>query len=192
VIDSSAVQDRAFPWHAFRLNIVGELYFSTTYQLATAWDENGQCAFSGSGDGTIFYPGIPSIIGGTRDIPIESLRMKMIREGMEDYEYLNLVAKKDHSKALEIAKNLFPHTYESDQSPEELQRARDLLFEILDEGGTKDTDQDGVPDYADSCPSQRGTISFLKGCPLRFVLKPYWSRFRGIFSSYPNSNQPRN
>ena len=31
----------------------------------------------------------------TRDIPIESIRLKLIREGMEDYEYLALLAKLD-------------------------------------------------------------------------------------------------
>ncbi len=132
VIDSSAVQDRAFPWHAFRLRLSGELYFETTYQLKTAWDADGQCAFSGSGDGTVFYPGTPAKIGGTKDIPIESIRMKMIREGMEDYEYLALVAKKDPAKAKAIADGLFPHTYDSAKPPKALEDARHQLFVLLD------------------------------------------------------------
>ncbi|HVY49114.1 MAG TPA: glycoside hydrolase domain-containing protein, partial [Minicystis sp.] len=124
VIDSSAVQDRAFPWHAFRLDVSGELYFDSSYQLTTAWDDDGQCAFSGSGDGTVFYAGKPSIIGGQTDIPVESIRMKMIREGIEDYEYLVLASKKDAKKAKQIANDLFPHTYESAKSPAELEAAR--------------------------------------------------------------------
>ncbi len=133
VIDSSAVQDRAFPWHAFRLDVSGELYFDSTYQLTTAWDDNGQCAFSGSGDGTIFYPGKTSLIGGADDIPIESIRMKMIREGVEDYEYLKLASAKDAAKAKKIANDLFPHTYESAQTHQKLEAARDELFAMLDE-----------------------------------------------------------
>jgi MYXO-CTERM domain-containing protein len=139
VIDSSAVQDRAFPWHAFRLDFTGELYFDSTYQLTSAWDQDGQCAFSGSGDGTIFYPGTPAKIGGTKDIPVESIRMKMIREGMEDYEYLKLVAATDPAKAKEIANGLFPHTYESAKTPEELEAARAQLFALLDHPGSTGT-----------------------------------------------------
>ena len=47
-----------------------------------------QYEFGNNGDGSIWYPGKPSVIGGTHDIPIESIRMKMLREGMQDYEYL--------------------------------------------------------------------------------------------------------
>ena len=83
VVDSSAVQNRAFPWLAFRFDLTGELYFHVAEQLDTAWEPNGQCKFSGSGDGTIFYPGTPAMIGGVTDIPVESIRVKMIREGME-------------------------------------------------------------------------------------------------------------
>lgn len=137
VIDSSAVQDRAFPWQAFRFRVTGELYFETTYQLATAWSDDGQCAFSGSGDGTLFYPGKPGVIGGTTDIPIESIRMKLIREGMEDYEYLTLVAAKHGDAAARaIADALFPHAYDSAKSAAQLEAARHQLFALLDAPAT--------------------------------------------------------
>jgi hypothetical protein len=46
-----------------------------------------------NGDGTtLFYPGLPALIGGRTDIPIGSIRLKLIRKGMEDYEYLVLLA----------------------------------------------------------------------------------------------------
>jgi hypothetical protein len=135
VIDSTAVQNRAFSWVAFNLDIVGELYFDSTHQLSTAWNDNGQCEFSGSGDGTIFYPGKPSVIGGQSDIPIESIRMKLIRESMEDYEYLVLAAKKDEAKARAIAQKLFPKAYECNQSAEALESARAELFAMLDVPG---------------------------------------------------------
>jgi hypothetical protein len=157
VIDSSAVQNRCLPWLAFWLGVSGELYFQTTHQLATAWDANGQCAFSGSGDGTLFYPGKPSVIGGTKDIPVESIRIKLIREGMEDYEYLVLAAAKDAAKADTVARGLFPHTYSCDQTPAQLEAARDQLFALLDttpatDGGpadvgpTSDGSRDGAAD----------------------------------------------
>jgi len=132
VIDSSGVQDRAFPWIAWQEKVTAELYFASDYQLATAWDPNGQCAFSGSGDGTIFYPGLPSQIGGTDGIPIESLRLKLIREGMEDFEYLVQVAAKDATLAQSVASGLFPSAYDCHKTPDALEAARDKLFAALD------------------------------------------------------------
>ena len=149
VIDATAVQTRAFPWIAYLFDISGELYFEVAEQLKTAWDNNGQCKFSGSGDGTIFYPGKPSIIGGKTHIPVESVRIKLIREGMEDYEYLVLAAKKDKAKARAIAKTLFPHAYSCNQPHSKLELARNQLFAMLDtplpttDGGPPDQ---GVPD----------------------------------------------
>ena len=132
VIDSKAVQNRAFPWVAFLNDIKAELYFEVAEQLSTAWNPNGQCKFSGSGDGTMYYPGKPEIIGGKSHIPVSSIRIKLTREGMEDYEYLVLAAKKDRAKALAIARELFPHAYECDQPPAKLEAARDKLFALLD------------------------------------------------------------
>jgi hypothetical protein len=43
-------------------------------------------------DGRLFYPGTPDAIGGP-DIPISCLRMKALREGIEDYEYFYLLDK---------------------------------------------------------------------------------------------------
>lgn len=71
---------------AYRYRATGELYYATTREAATAWDR--QYAFGGNGEGTLFYPGRPELIGGTRDIPIESIRLKRIRDGHEDYEWL--------------------------------------------------------------------------------------------------------
>jgi hypothetical protein len=132
VVDSTGVQDRAFEWWSFLEKTTGELYFETTYQLATAWDPNGLCAFSGSGDGTVFYPGKPTVVGGTSDIPIESIRIKLIREGMEDYEYLVQAAAIDDAKTRQIALGLFPTPYQCNQPVAAFENARDQLFAMLD------------------------------------------------------------
>ena len=41
-------------------------------------------------DGRLFFPGTPDAIGGP-DIPISTIRMKAVREAIEDYEYLYLL-----------------------------------------------------------------------------------------------------
>jgi hypothetical protein len=107
VIDASAVQARAMEWLTFRHRVGGELYFQTTHTLATAWDD--QCAFSGAGDGTLLYPGTPARIGGRTDIPVASMRLKLIREGLEDFEYLHLLAQRGDRGAVEAQIDaLFP------------------------------------------------------------------------------------
>ena len=95
-IDEPASQQRALGWLSFEYAASGELYWNTTNMLKTAWtDQNFE---HGNGDGTLFYPGIPRgsrwapAIGGIHDIPIESIRLKRIRDGREDYEYLHWLA----------------------------------------------------------------------------------------------------
>jgi hypothetical protein len=75
---------------AFLNNIDGELYFDTVYAYNTQDVWQSVYAFGGNGDGTLFYPGRPETIGGQAHLPIESLRLKHIRDGLEDYEYLKL------------------------------------------------------------------------------------------------------
>src|SRR5206468_10330843 len=86
-IDRPAAQNRAMEWQAWRQRAAGEHYYDTTYACTEGDAWTGQYYFGGNGDGTLFYPGTPAKIGGTSHVPIASLRIKLIREGMEDYEY---------------------------------------------------------------------------------------------------------
>ena len=84
-IDAPASESRAMPWLAFSYDLAGTLYGT--------WPTPGPCRddqyyATGNGDGNMFYLGTPDRIGGTDPIPIESLRMKLVRDGYEDYEYL--------------------------------------------------------------------------------------------------------
>jgi hypothetical protein len=129
-IDQSASQSRSLPWLSFVYGISGELYWSVDHKLLTAWTD--QYAFGTNGDGTLFYPGLPSRIGGSQPIPIESLRLKLIRDGLEDYEYLLHLARNGAAaKAREIAASLFPKTYEAARSDAEVQAARRQLGALV-------------------------------------------------------------
>jgi hypothetical protein len=92
MIDAPATQNRAMEWQAWRERVSGELYYDTTYALGRGDAWTNQYYFGGNGDGTLFYPGTPARIGGTSQVPIASLRLKMIRDGQEDYEYFKLLA----------------------------------------------------------------------------------------------------
>jgi hypothetical protein len=90
------VRARAMPWIAFKNRVFGVLYYDTlqayspTTDSATGFTFGGdpwhnQYFAGGNGDGTLFYPGTAAILGvSAPDIPIASLRLKMIREGLED------------------------------------------------------------------------------------------------------------
>ena len=100
-IDAPALQARAMGWLSFAYNTTGELYYDTTTKLHSAWRD--QYEAGGNGDGTLFYPGVPAgrgnvgdsdyalPIGGTNPIPVESIRLKRIRDAREDYEYLRIL-----------------------------------------------------------------------------------------------------
>jgi hypothetical protein len=105
-IDQPASQARAMGWLAFITGATGELYYSTTQALSTAWTD--QYRSGGNGDGTLFYPGTPAVVGGTHPIPVESMRLKRIRDGREDHEYLRILAARgQRSTATEVVTGLF-------------------------------------------------------------------------------------
>lgn len=92
VVDAPATAARIMPWLAFTHGVAGELYYNTV----EAWFGDGDpwsdlYRHGGNGDGTLFYPGTPERIGGRTHVPVESLRLKLIRDGLEDYEYLVLL-----------------------------------------------------------------------------------------------------
>jgi uncharacterized protein (TIGR03382 family) len=150
MIDASAIRNRAMEWLSFRYRLSGELYYETAYMFGqNPWST--QWAFSGNGDGTLFYPGKPSVIGGATDIPVASIRLKMIREGMEDYEYLKLLSDSgDEALARQIADGLFPNAYSTEQSPAALMAARERIAKRIIEltggatGGSSVTGNGGV------------------------------------------------
>ena len=91
VVDAPAVSHRIFEWLTYHYRIGGELYYNTVKAYEEGndpWRE--QHLPSGNGDGTLFYPGDPQVIGGRTPIPVDSVRLELIREGLEDYEYLRL------------------------------------------------------------------------------------------------------
>lgn len=139
-IDQPASQSRAMGWLTFEYGASGELYYETTKSLPRAWRD--QYFEGGNGDGNLFYPGLPDggpaapAIGGRHEIPIESIRLKRIRDGREDYEYLLLLAERgDRSEATKVVRDLFgpPATAAQDAtvSAAALESARDRLGELI-------------------------------------------------------------
>lgn len=87
-IDAPANQARAMGWMMRRYRASGELNWAVQTRLSTAWQAGGLYWDGMNGDGTLFYPGTPAVIGGTHDIPLTSIRVKRLRDGREDYELM--------------------------------------------------------------------------------------------------------
>jgi hypothetical protein len=126
VIDAPGSAARAMGWLAFLYRTSGELYYAVDRRLQTAWVD--QWAFGGNGDGTLFYLGTPRRIGGSHTIPVESLRLKLIRDGHEDYEYLRFLGRRGRGgEATALARGLFPMMHDTTRTDAQVQAARRQL-----------------------------------------------------------------
>jgi hypothetical protein len=93
MVDHPVALNRAMGPLAFLSGVDGELYFATVYQFDHADPWQDIRAFGGNGDGTLFYPGTPGRLPGGGHVPVESLRLKALRDGLEDDEALQLLAR---------------------------------------------------------------------------------------------------
>jgi MYXO-CTERM domain-containing protein len=142
-VDSDGTRNRAMEWLSFSYDMSGELYYEMTMSYFNGDPWTNQTGFGGTGDGTLFYPGTTARIGGKTEIPVESLRLKEIRDGMEDYELLALAKKLgagDQAKA--IAAGVFPKTYQATATPAALDSARAELAALILHALGKDTPTD--------------------------------------------------
>jgi len=88
-IDAVPVANRAMQWMTFLHGQTLELYYGVDTQFCNGchpWAS--QYTFGNNGDGTLVYPCSASQCGAKTPIWLPSLRLKMIRDGMQDYEYL--------------------------------------------------------------------------------------------------------
>jgi hypothetical protein len=134
MVDHDSVQHRIMEWFSWKYGVEGELYFNMNeaYFKLDPWKDIR--LFGGNGDGTLFYPGRPDVIGGTTHIPIESIRLKLIREGLEDYEYLVMLEKMAGRATVgRHVDSLIRRTYDFDHDPEKLYAVRRAMGERLSE-----------------------------------------------------------
>jgi hypothetical protein len=133
MIDISGAANRVMQWMAWKFRMEGELYYAMNEAYGYDTDPWTSVYLSGgNGDGTLFYPGRPDRIGGRTHIPIESIRLKLIREGMEDYEYLALLAKSaGRGAASRYADQIVKELYSFESKPEAFLKVRLELGKAL-------------------------------------------------------------
>jgi len=136
-IDVSAMYNRIIPWLAYRYGFTGLLYWDTVYDYARGrnpWENEYQ--FFCNGDGNLLYPGTPEILNsfgsdslGASHISCPSIRLKLLRDGIEDYEYLKILESRlGREVALRYAKELAPGSITWKRSILELKSVREKII----------------------------------------------------------------
>jgi hypothetical protein len=98
VMDRSGLEARITPWLAWLERVEGLVYYSTTDWTPNPWSQ--PWLNDGNGDGFMFYPPKDSTIAfnacnAQSNQLVPSIRWELLREGMEDYEYLWLLNEGD-------------------------------------------------------------------------------------------------
>jgi len=150
-VDFAAMYNRVFPWMGFRYGIAGELYYAVAGgYMADPWSTVFSPSYHGNGDGTFFYPGVPDVsaaglpdgergastpsIGGTHHIPLPSIRLMLMREGLEDYEYLHLLSEiGDDAFSMERCEEVVENTWTFTHDPTILFSAREAVAGRIEE-----------------------------------------------------------
>jgi hypothetical protein len=131
MVDAPGPLNRAMGPLAFLADVKGELYFDVLSAYSSAPDPwTDVFRFGGNGDGTLFYPGTPERMGESAHHPVVSLRLKAIRDGLTDYEYLKALERVgEASFARDEVGKLVHSGYEITQDPAVWENTR---AEVLD------------------------------------------------------------
>ncbi len=131
-IDFPVLSYRIAPWLNRRYGITGLLYWTTVCWSSpqrNPWDSPG-FRINFNGEGMLFYPGEEAGIEG----PITTIRLKNLRDGMEDYEYFTLLEKRKGREAVnEIVRAAVPTWGSWDQDPYQLLKLRERLAQAITE-----------------------------------------------------------
>lgn len=139
MIDAPATFNRVMSWMSFSYQIEGELYWGSNAADSvyvdisnSSWET--QWLAGGNGDGSLTYPGRPDHIGGESTIPIASLRLKQIRDGLEDLEYMYLLtdAIGNREDAEQIVAQIVKSTYSFEWNPLKFLQARSQLADAIE------------------------------------------------------------
>lgn len=128
-VDFAPVSFRAPFWISWRYDIEGFLYWSSIYWDAyeDVWN-NPHFRDKYWGEGMLVYPGGEAGIKG----PVTSIRFKLVREALEDFEYMTLAAKHGKGERVDHIVNSVVQSFQVwDHNPEEYAKARERLARLI-------------------------------------------------------------
>ena len=134
-MDFPVLSYRIAPWLNRRYGVTGLLYWTTVCWSApprNPWDSPG-FRIDFNGEGALFYPGEDAGIDG----PVASIRLKNLRDGMEDYEYFVLLEKvRGQAMVDALVRSIVPTWGTWNQDPYQLLKVRErMVHEITGKGG---------------------------------------------------------
>jgi hypothetical protein len=146
-IDAPALDPVMVPWITFRYGMNGILYWATNFwnQTPDPWLDpvtfisgfacsdgyvlNGEGSLIYPGDHAMRYTGQPNVDG-----PVSSIRFELLREGIEDYEYLWMLTDKgDGDFAEQLVRDLVIDVSAFSRNLEELYLTRKAMARRLEE-----------------------------------------------------------
>jgi hypothetical protein len=80
VIDYPGIAHRIIPWTAWKMGASGLLYWCVNFWIGDPREHPASFQSDQNGNGWLFYPGPEG--------PVPSMRLEILRDGIEDYEYL--------------------------------------------------------------------------------------------------------
>jgi hypothetical protein len=143
-IDGKPVANRIMEWLTFLHGQTGELYYYIDVCDLGGVSHNcllqGQTTnpnpnpiqsvyYSGGwGDGTLMYPGSTAYVGTPVPIWLPSIRLKHIRDGMQDYEYMHaLAAQGQGAFVAQQIQSIITNSYTFNTDPVAFEAAREAL-----------------------------------------------------------------
>jgi hypothetical protein len=129
-IDRPVIEYRIPTWINWQYNISGLLYWTTIFDVKDQWYHPVFVhKHHYNGGGYLLYPGTRCGVEG----PLPSIRLKNIRDGMEDYEYFSILNDLGGRKTLDsIVKKVAPNWWNFTKNPEKVLNAREeIAKEIL-------------------------------------------------------------
>jgi hypothetical protein len=141
-IDREAADPRMIGWITWRYRLGGILYWATTLwrEVRNPWADaiswkRSHCNAPAAGEGMLLYPGnLVEEYTGQPDVygPVASLRLALLREGLEELELLQLLADAGQRElADELAASLCQGVGNFTRDPVQIDAARDRLLTAL-------------------------------------------------------------
>lgn len=122
-LDFSLLKTRILHWINWRYQLTGYLHWGLNYWTEDPFHQDRIRPDLPPGDCWIVYPG--------PDGPMDSLRWEQMREGLQDYELLWLLAQRDREKADQICADLVPDPINYARDWRRLRAARRAVLEAL-------------------------------------------------------------
>ncbi|MFQ6098032.1 MAG: DUF4091 domain-containing protein, partial [Armatimonadota bacterium] len=130
-IDYPGTDHRLVFWQAWRYDVTGFLYWAINYWKTNPW-EDPMTYPGGNGDGSLLYFG--------RDGPVNSIRWEIVRDGIEDYDYLALLRdtlprlrgrlRREVQRALDVS-DITPSWTEYTENPQDIEARRIALGQLI-------------------------------------------------------------